>query len=51
MKTRQEYIVSVEHSTTGTMMYTVRGVSRKQALQHAILKYPNAMMINVLGGE
>ena len=48
MRKSREYILSVCH-TEGIMSYTVRGVSRSQALQYAILKYPNAKYIHVLG--
>lgn len=43
---RRNYVVSVTHANN-TMMYTVRRVSRKQALQLAILKYPNSQYIHV----
>jgi len=48
MSTKRDYITSVEH-TNSIMSYTQRGVSRSQALQYAILKYPNAKYIHVLG--
>jgi len=49
MRTQRNYVVSVEHDSN-IMSYTARGVSRSQALQYAILKYPNAKYIHVLGG-
>ena len=49
-RNRQEHVVSVEHAE-GIMSYTVRGMSKSQALQYAVLKYPNAKYIHVLGGD
>lgn len=43
----RNYVVSVEHSDN-VMTYTVRGVSRKVALNKAIVKYPNAQYIHVM---
>lgn len=53
MKRRNSYTVSVQHGNS-VMMYTSRAVSRSQATQYAILKYPRANYIHVsslvLGG-
>lgn len=46
MKTRLEFIVSVQHSNS-IMMFTMRAVSRSQATQYSILKYPRANFIHV----
>lgn len=48
MRKSREYVLSVEHAEN-IISYTVRGVSRSQATQLAILKYPNAKYIHVLG--
>ena len=49
MKQSKGYIVSVEHAEN-IMSYTVRGVTRSQVTQKAILKYPNAKYIHVMEG-
>lgn len=52
MKTRYEYVVSVAHRqgpNEEVMCYTVRRISRKQAICNAILRYPNAKYIHVMG--
>jgi len=40
------FVVSVTHGNA-CMMYTMRAVSRSQATQYAILKYPRANYIHV----
>lgn len=48
MRRRSLYTVSVQHGDS-VMMYTARAVSRSQATQYAILKYPRATYIHVSG--